>query len=409
MPVESSPEAPLPLRTVSRLIADWVGKLGSVWAEAQVTGLTKRPGTNVAFVTLRDPAADLSMSATMARSALEALDPPLSDGARVIVHVRPQYFFQRGQLQLQILEVRPVGIGALLAQLERLRGILQAEGLFDPTRKRPLPFLPRAIGVVTGRESAARRDVEENAQRRWPAVRLVVREVAVQGPYAVAEVTDAIGRFDRDPEIDVIVVARGGGSVEDLLPFSDESLCRAVASCVTPVVSAIGHESDSPLLDFVADVRASTPTDAAKRVVPDVAEEAERVRRLRRAAWRSLAQRVAGEREWLAVSRTRASSTRLRQELDRYAGEVSALRDRSRALVGGGVDRERSGVGGLLAQVVALSPGATLERGYAVVQGASGDIVRDATSVTPGDVVGVRLARGRLVARVEETVPPAVE
>jgi len=270
MPLETSPEAPVPVRSVLRMVGDWIGRLGRIWVEGQIAELTRRGGT--AFLTLRGPVAAVSVRVVCARAVLDATDPPPAEGARVLVWARPDFSTSRGSFSLAAMEIRAVGIGELLARLERLRRALAAEGLFARERKRLLPFLPAAVGLICGRDSAAERDVLRNSARRWPAVRFRVQQCAVQGPYAVAEVTGALQRLDADPGVDVIVIARGGGSIEDLLPFSDESLIRAVAACRTPVVSAIGHEQDTPLLDLVADVRASTPTDAARRVVPDVAE-----------------------------------------------------------------------------------------------------------------------------------------
>src|SRR5215212_7255862 len=275
-------------------IADWVARLGEVWVEGQVTQLSRR-GAGTAFLTLRDPAADVSVSVTCRGDVLDGI--ALAEGARVVVRARPDYYIGRGTLTLRATEVRPVGIGELLARLERLKRLLHAEGLFAADRKRPLPFLPGKVGLVTGRASAAERDVLENARRRWPAVAFRVEGVPVQGPSAVPAIVDALHRLDHDRSVDVIVVARGGGSVEDLLPFSDEALIRAVAGLRTPVVSAIGHEPDSPLLDLVADVRCSTPTDAGKRVVPDVREEAQRIAMLRDRCRRVLFGTVDRERQ----------------------------------------------------------------------------------------------------------------
>ena len=277
--LQTSAEKPAPVRVISQAIGGWIGRLGAVWVEGQVTQLTRRSGTQTAFLTLRDPAADLSLQVTCPHQVLEQVQPPIVEGARVVVHAKPAWYYARGTLSLAADEIRPIGLGELLARIERLRGVLAAEGLFAPERKRQLPFLPRVVGLVCGRGSAAEHDVLQNARRRWPAIQFRVLEVAVQGPSAVLQVVDAVRTLDRDAEVDVIVLARGGGSVEDLLPFSDETLVRAVASARTPVVSAIGHEGDAPLVDFVADVRASTPTDAAKRIVPDADEEIERVRR----------------------------------------------------------------------------------------------------------------------------------
>ncbi len=281
MPLRTSVENPAPVRQIANLLGQWIGRLGTVWVEGQVAQLTRRPGTSTVFLTLRDPAADISIQVTCPRRVFDVVDPPVTEGARVVVNARPTYYIPRGTLSLAASDIRPVGLGELLARLERLKRLLAAEGLFARERKRGLPFLPGKIGLVCGRDSAAEHDVLENTRRRWPAARFRVENVAVQGSLAAGQVIEALRRLDSDTEVDVIVLARGGGGVEDLLPFSDEGLIRAVAECHTPVVSAIGHEQDTPLLDLVADVRASTPTDAARRIVPDVGEEVAKVRELR--------------------------------------------------------------------------------------------------------------------------------
>src|ERR1700754_1313418 len=303
MTSKTSPEAPLPIRTVLQMVGGWIGRLGTIWVEGEITDLSARGGT--VFLTLRDPVANVSARVTAPRGVYEATAPRPSNGSRVVLHVKPDFWVNRGSFAFTALEMRPVGVGEMMVRLERLRQLLAAEGLFNADRKRRLPFLPGTIGLVCGRESAAERDVLENSRRRWPAVRFKVEEVAVQGPYAVTEVTEALRKFDADAEVDVIVVARGGGSLEDLLPFSDETLVRAVAACRTPVVSAIGHEQDSPLLDLVADVRASTPTDAAKKIVPDVGEQLTLVRQLRDRGRRVLSGWLGREQAWLTAVRSR--------------------------------------------------------------------------------------------------------
>ncbi|MDP9444850.1 MAG: exodeoxyribonuclease VII large subunit, partial [Actinomycetota bacterium] len=281
MAIETSAERPAPVRQIANALSAWINRLGWVWVEGQIAQLTRRPGTQTVFLTLRDSAADVSLVVTCPRRVFDTVDPPVLEGAQVVVHARPSYYVPRGTLSLTADDVRPVGLGELLARLERRRRLLAAEGLFDRALKRPLPFLPATVGLICGRRSAAERDVLDNSRRRWPGVRFRVENTPVQGPEAAREVIDALRRLDRDRDVEVVVIARGGGSVEDLLPFSDEGLVRAVAACRTPVVSAIGHEQDSPLLDLVADHRASTPTDAAKCVVPDVAEELHQIRQLR--------------------------------------------------------------------------------------------------------------------------------
>ena len=395
----NSAEQPLPVRTVARSIAEWVGRLGRVWVEGQVTQVNRRSGT--AYLVLRDPVADMSLNVTCARQVCDAVVPELSEGDRVVVHGKPDFYAGRGTLSLKAIEIRPVGVGELLARLERLKSVMAAEGLFAAERKRPLPFLPRRVGLITGRDSAAERDVLENARRRWPAVAVEVRAVAVQGLSAVEQVLTALHELDRSPEIDVIVIARGGGSVEDLLPFSDETLCRAVVACRTPVVSAIGHEPDSPLLDLVADVRCSTPTDAGKRVVPDVAEEGQRVRQARDRGRRVVLGLVERERARLDAVRSRPVLAAPATLVEGRRTEVTALRDRARRCTGARLEAASADLAHVLARVVALSPQATLDRGYAVVQDEDGAVVRDADDVEPGTDLQVRLARGTLLVTAD--------
>jgi exodeoxyribonuclease VII large subunit len=397
MGIPTSPEAPWPVRVVAVKIAEWVARLGEVWVEGQVTQLDRRSGAATAFLTLRDPAAEVSIKVTCRREVLDGI--VLTDGARIVVRARPDYYVGRGQLSLRATEVRPVGVGELLARLERLKRVLHAEGLFAPERKRPVPFLPQKVGLVTGRASAAERDVLENARRRWPAVRFRVEAVPVQGPTAVPAIVDALHRLDHDRAVDVIVIARGGGSVEDLLPFSDEALLRAVAAVHTPVVSAIGHEPDSPLLDLVADLRCSTPTDAGKRVVPDVAEEQSKVDALRQRGRRVLASRV--ERGFAELEALRRSGRRtVTVQWGRSVEAVEGLRERARRSVRARVEAAEADLAHSRARVAALSPAATLQRGYAVVQRADGAVVRAPSEVDPGDWLRVRLAHGDLGAVV---------
>jgi len=330
------------------------------------------------------------------RAVLDANDPPPAEGARVVVWAKPDFNINRGSFALSAVEIRAIGIGELLARLERLRHALAAEGLFAAARKRPLPFLPATIGLICGRESAAERDVLRNAARRWPAVRFRVENVAVQGTYAAGEVTEALRRLDTDPAVDVIIVARGGGSIEDLLPFSDEALIRAVAACQTPVVSAIGHEQDVPLLDQVADVRASTPTDAARRVVPDVTEQTELIAQLRSRARRRLAGRLDRELSWLMDIRSRPAISAPVREIERRQEQVLGLAERARRCLSARLDRAADDIVHTRARLVALSPAATLHRGYAIVQRPDASVVRAAAGIGDGEPLTLRFADDQL-------------
>ncbi|MFH8516705.1 exodeoxyribonuclease VII large subunit [Streptomyces gelaticus] len=403
MALQTSAEAPLPVGEVSRLIGGWIDRLGAVWVEGQITQLSRRPGAGVVFLTLRDPSQDISVSVTCFRQVFDRIADVVTEGARVVVLAKPEWYAPRGQLSLRATEIRPVGIGELLVRLEQLKKSLASEGLFALDRKKPLPFLPQLIGLVCGRASAAERDVLENARRRWPAVRFEVRNAAVQGVHAVNQVVQAVKELDDLPDVDVIVVARGGGSVEDLLPFSDEQLIRTVAACRTPVVSAIGHEPDSPLLDLVADLRASTPTDAAKKVVPDVGEELDRVGQLRDRALRTVRGLLDREERGLAHALGRPSMEHPQRMVDERAAEVDALIGRSRRVLGHLLDRADSELAHTRARVVALSPAATLERGYAVLQRADGHVVRTPEEAgAPGEVLRARVSGGEFAVRVGE-------
>lgn len=405
MTIDTSPEHPAPVRQIAQAIAGWIDRLGAVWVEGQLTQLSRRDGMSTVFMTLRDKVADLSVTLTCPRTVVDSLPTPLVHGAHIVVHAKPSFYPNRGTLSLQVREIRLVGEGELLARLERRRQLLAAEGLFASELKRPLPFLPRCIGLVTAQNSAAERDVLENARRRWPGVRFALRYSAMQGVNACRDVMEAVTALDRDDEVDVIIVARGGGSLEDLLPFSDEALIRCVHQLTTPLVSAIGHEPDSPILDLVADVRASTPTDAAKLVVPDVAEEAQRVMQLRERGRHCLHQLVDREQQRLDSLRSRPSLADPRAGLVGRMDEVVALRDRTRRCLGHSLDRASDDLAHQLARVRALSPLATLRRGYAVLSDAGGQALSSISTLEPGQDIHIRVADGRIGATTTHVEP----
>jgi exodeoxyribonuclease VII large subunit len=388
----SSPEEPWPVRVVAQKIGSWIARLGEVWVEGQIAQLSRRPGVATQFLTLRDPDANISLTVTCGRGVL---DDATGEGSRVVVRARPDFYLERGTLSLRATEIRQVGLGELLAQLERLRKLLAAEGLFAHERKRALPFLPGVIGLITGRASAAERDVVENARRRLPGARFRIENVATQGPSAAGEVVAALRRLDADPAVEVIVIARGGGSVEDLLPFSNETLVRAVAAARTPVVSAIGHESDVSLLDHVADLAASTPTDAATRIVPDLAAEQEMITQLRARARSCVRRRLDREHELMAGLPGRMRRV-VRGRLDRERAQVDQHRSRAQRRLAALLQAARADLAHVRSHVRALSPQATLDRGYAVVRRSDGTIVREAAEAT--GLLRVRVARGEFEA-----------
>lgn len=394
---QTTKNSPWPVRLLSAKIAEYIDKMSVVWVEGQVVQLNRRAG--MSFITLRDTNQDLSLPVSIFSTALDTAGP-LSEGAHVVVRAKPTFWAKRGSFQLQASEIAQLGIGDLLAKIEQLKALLAAEGLFDPQHKKPLPFLPNRVGLICGRNSEAMHDVLVNAKARWPSVQFTVREVAVQGVNAVSQVTAALSELDSNPEIDVIVIARGGGAVEDLLPFSNESLVRAASNAVTPIVSAIGHERDTPILDLVADYRASTPTDAAKRIVPNVAEELAGVDQARDRMAQAIQTMLDREQAGLTAVRSRPS---LASPLSLLVPLQQALdRDRSRAL--SAFDRQLLAASGevnqLRAQVTALSPAATLGRGYAVVQTPTGAIVRSPEQAPVGSEITIRLELGTIDATI---------
>ena len=384
----------------NRGVGEWISRLPSVWVEGEVTELRRQDRWQSVFFTLKDPEDGACLSAAMPRGQFDALRLDLANGERVHVYGRPEVWEQKGELRLRALSIERFGLGAHLAALERLKRKLAAEGLFAAERKRPLPVLPRRIGLVTGNDAAAKRDVLTALTTRFPPANVLVAETYVQGPRAAPALATALADVAR-ADVDVIVLARGGGSFEDLLPFSDERLLRAIAACPVPVVSAVGHEQDTPLSDLVADARASTPSVAARIVVPDLGELLARLDRSREALGRAATAALARDRE--RVDRSRAAvHAAIRVLVAEQGRRLETTRERLDRAPRLDLERRRSKLEHAAGRLRALSPRATLERGYAIVHGPEG-VVSDSAQVESGTEVSVDLARGGFGARVEET------
>jgi len=396
---ETSSESPAPVRVVSEAIKDYVDRLGPIWIEGEISELNERSGM-MAFMRLRDTSVDMSIS-VMCHKSVIATVKPLPDNARVVLYAKPSWYTKNGSLSFSAREIRQVGVGELLARLEALKNLLAAEGLFDSDRKVALPLLPKVIGLICGRNTDAEKDVVENAKRRWPNVQFEIREVTVQGAAAVSEVSEALRELEANKDVEVIIITRGGGSFEDLLPFSDETLVRLAASCTTPIVSAIGHEKDSPLLDLVADYRASTPTDAAKRVVPDILEEIAMISAMRDRARRTLLNRINLETTQIANFKNRPVMKDPHVLITTRAEIIAGLRDRSNRSFAHQLKLAKEELKQVKARIRALSPQATLDRGYSVVQLADGHIVTDPKKLKQGDLLRLRLAKGETQATVK--------
>jgi exodeoxyribonuclease VII large subunit len=393
---ETSSEAPATVRVVSEAIKEYVERLGPIWIEGEISELNERSGM-MAFMRLRDPSVDMSISVMCHKSVIAAVKP-LPDNARIVMYAKPSWYTKNGSLSFSAREIRQVGVGELLARLEALKNQLAGEGLFNSDRKVALPLLPKVIGLICGRNTDAEKDVVENAKRRWPSVQFEIREVTVQGAAAVTEVSAALRELEADKNVEVIIITRGGGSFEDLLPFSDEGLVRLAASCETPIVSAIGHEKDSPLLDLVADYRASTPTDAAKRVVPDIAEEIQMISALRDRARRTLLNRLDLESTRITNFKNRPVMKDPHVLITTRAEVIAGLRDRSNRSFGASLKLAKEELKQIKARVRALSPQSTLDRGYSVIQLADGQIVTDPKKLKAGDELRLRLAKGETKA-----------
>jgi len=396
---ETSSEAPATVRVVSEAIKEYVERLGPIWIEGEISELNERSGM-MAFMRLRDPSVDMSISVMCHKSVIAAVKP-LPDNARIVMYAKPSWYTKNGSLSFSAREIRQVGVGELLARLEALKNQLAGEGLFNSDRKVALPLLPKVIGLICGRNTDAEKDVVENAKRRWPSVQFEIREVTVQGAAAVTEVSAALRELEANKDVEVIIITRGGGSFEDLLPFSDEGLVRLAASCETPIVSAIGHEKDSPLLDLVADYRASTPTDAAKRVVPDIAEEIQMISAMRDRARRTVLNRLDLESTRITNFKNRPVMKDPHVLITTRAEVIAGLRDRSHRSFGASLKLAKEELKQIKARVRALSPQSTLDRGYSVVQLADGQIVTDPKKLKTGDELRLRLAKGETKATAQ--------
>lgn len=392
------PESALAVHAVSTMIGEYIGRLGTIWIEGQLAEINPRRG--LTYLSLRDTDRDVSLSLYMASGVIDALTSTIEQGTRVLVQVKADWWAKRGSLQFKVLQIRAVGIGELMARLEALRNLLAAEGLFNEERKKPLPFLPRRVGLICGQGSDAMHDVIENSRRRWPDVQFEVREVAVQGVNCVRQVSAALTELDAIADIDVIVIARGGGSFEDLLPFSDESLIRVVASVSTPVVAAIGHEEDRPLIDYVADYRASTPTDAARRIVPDVLQELADLRNVRSKLQTLIVGNLARLEQQLALTKNRPALASPATLIDQRLKDNSGIRNAIFMQIANRLKLEGAQLTGVATTLRALSPQGTLERGFSIVRNAAGEILRSTISVSKDDEINIRFADGDRGAKI---------
>ena len=399
---ETSSEKPAPVRVVTEAIKEYLDRLGPIWIEGEISELNERSG-GMAFIRLRDTSADMSLSVMCYKTVLASVQP-LPANARVVIHAKASWYTKSGTLTMSAKEIRQVGVGELLARLEELKSALAKEGLFDADRKVALPRLPKKVGLICGRNTDAMKDVVENARRRWPAVEFEIREVAVQGSAAVVEVSQVLAELEAMADVDVIIITRGGGSFEDLLPFSDESLVRLAGSCLTPIVSAIGHEKDSPLLDLVADYRASTPTDAAKRVVPDIAQEIAEIELIRQRLLRKVTHLLDFEISTISHLTARPVMKDPMVIVSSRVDQISTARDRAARTMTALIDSEKRELKQVRAHLRSLSPQSTLDRGYSVATLEYGAIARDAAKIPAGAHLRIRLAKGSLEAMVERRV-----
>lgn len=405
--LQTTRDNPWPLALLLEKMDEYIDRMAPTWVEAQVIEYNQRPGNRMSFFRAKDLEADMSMQVKAFGNVIAAAGPAMQAGARVVMQVKPDFYTKTGDLSLMAAEIHPAGMGGMLEELERLKQRLAAEGLFSREHKKELPFLPCRVGLICGHKARAQADVKENVWRRWPLMEFEVREVAVQGENCPREVAAAIAELDTVADIDVIVVTRGGGAFEDLLGFSDEGVVRAAFAAQTPIVSAVGHEEDTPLLDFVADFRASTPTDAAKRIVPDCVAESELMERGRQKMRQAVGTRVSAGLEWLQAMRSRPVMQNPGAALEQRRGDIAHGVEIMRARIAEILAVFRQDLAADRATLTAISPRATLERGYAVLRTPGRALITDATTVKKGDLLEAVLARGSLVASVVGANPGA--
>ena len=393
----SSELSPWPVSRLSLTLKEWIERLGVLWIEGELASI--KMGASNMFGELRD--LQIENSVSIHSWNVSKIPNDLKQGDRVLALIKPAFWPKGGKLTMQVIEMRKVGLGELLERIERLRAQLTKEGLTSVDRKQPLPFLPNKIGLITGKDSDAEKDVLQNSKLRWPDVQFRIMHTLVQGDKAAPEIISAIKTLDEDPEVDVIIIARGGGSFLDLMVFSDEALVRAAASAKTPIVSAIGHENDRPVLDDVADLRASTPTDAAKRVVPDVAEEKHKLEQLRQRLFMRVDTFVANQMGMIEQIRSRPILANPYTFIEAHEADVERAVDQMRSRLDQTLSREAMQIGHLRQQVRSLSPQSTLDRGYSVVRDLDGHVISDPNQIKKGQRLKLRLAKGELGAVAE--------
>lgn len=402
---ETSRENPWPLAVFTGKLKAYIDRGPAVWVKGEVVEYTQRPGTKMAFFKLRDLNQQVSMSVKCFSSVLPPAEAGFGAGAKLVIHAKPDFYEGNGQLSLYAKEIHTLGIGDLLAQIEALRKKLAGEGLFDPRHKKPLPFMPKKIGLIVGRNAKALHDVVVNAKSRWPIAEFKIHEVAVQGPNCVSEVCAALIALDSDPEVEVIVIARGGGAVEDLLPFSEEQMVRAAFAAKTPLVGAIGHETDCPILDYVVDYRASTPTDAARKIVPDLQEEWHGLTQSRKILNQRFERLILHQQNHLDLLRSHPIIRDPREMINIHSERLDNCRQKLDALINNQLAQQETEIQGLVQTLKAISPLGVMNRGYSIIRQADGRVITSAQELKNGDLLELLMASGSAIAQVKGSNP----